>query len=115
MRFETPKEWAGALFPALILTYSGEIDGVGEVWMARSILTGHVAAGATQARAVECLRRTIVGQMRLAAEGGQSFEEWFGAQRPDEPDYVHQYFAQARERGQRINGLAGIPLAVLPA
>ena len=92
-------EWIRAgdvSMPVMILTYEDHMDEVGPIWMARSILTGHVTAGTTEERAKECLRRTVAGSIRLAGQHGKPFDEWFREQRPAEPQYVEQYFRLGR-------------------
>jgi hypothetical protein len=107
----------GAGLPALVLTYVEEVDGVGSVWTARSILTGHVACGTSEERARECLRRTLAGSIGSALRTGRTFEEWFRAQRPDDPRYVDEYFDRARASGQRLFDWPthGLSSAVAPA
>jgi hypothetical protein len=91
-----------ATLPLMILTYEEHVDGLGPVWMARSILTGHVTAGTTSERARECLRRTIAGSIRLAREHGRTFDDWFRGQRPAEPRFVEQYFRCAADVGREV-------------
>jgi hypothetical protein len=91
-----------ARVPVMMLTYEDAVEGAGPVWIARSILTGHVAAGTTDDRARECLRRTIAGAIDLAARHGRSFEEWFRDQQPADPRFVEQYFDCASEVGRRL-------------
>lgn len=98
-------EWlkAGEVsMPLMILTYEERMDEVGPIWMARSILTGHVTAGTTDERAKECLRRTVAGSIRLAGEHGKAFDQWFREQRPAEPQFVEQYFRCAADVGREI-------------
>ena len=109
------KEMGGGL-PALILTYEESMDGVGPVWIARSIVTGHVACGSSEAKAKECLRRTIAGSVALAKKHGMTLDEWFRQQRPDESRHVEEYFRRARAGGQHIEPSdIGLSVAVAPA
>ncbi len=98
-------EWLGAgdvSMPLMILTYEDHMDEVGSIWMARSILTGHVVAGTTEERAKEGLRRTIAGSIKLAGEHGKPFDEWFRERRPAEPQFVEQYFRCATDVGRHV-------------
>jgi hypothetical protein len=104
------------ILTALILTYEQEIDGVGSVWVARSIVTGHVACGSSETSAKECLRRTIAGSVAMAKRHGKTFDEWFREQRPDESPHVEEYFRRARAGGQRIElSDFGCSVSVAPA
>jgi hypothetical protein len=98
-------EWISAgdvSMPLMILTYEDHMDEVGRIWMARSILTGHVTAGTTDERARECLRRTVAGSIELAKRYGKPFDEWFREQRPAERQYVEQYFRAAADKGREV-------------
>jgi hypothetical protein len=98
-------EWvdAGSVrMPVMILTSEDHMDEVGPIWMARSILTGHVTAGTTEERAKECLRRTVAGSIELAQRYGKPFDEWFREQHPAEPQYVEQYFRCAADVGREV-------------
>jgi hypothetical protein len=102
-------EWidAGSVrMPVMILTYEEEMDEVGPVWIARSILTGHIAAGTTEARAAEFLRRTVAYSIQVAAKHGKTFDQWFCEQRPAEPQLVEQYFRCAAEVGRAVDWTA---------
>ncbi len=99
-------EWvdAGTLrMPVMILTYEEEMDEVGPVWIARSILTGHIAAGTTEAKAEEFLRRTIAYSIERAGKHGKTFGQWFREQRPAEPHFVEQYFRCAVDVGRNLD------------
>jgi len=113
-------EWveAGSVrMPVMILVYEDRIDEVGSVWIARSILTGHLAAGTTAARAKECLRKTITGCIELAGRHGKVFDRWFAEQKPADPRFVEEYFQCASEvgRGVEWSPLGGATIAMAPA
>ncbi len=113
-------EWVEAgksRLPLLVLTYEDEIESVGPVWMARSILTGHVAAGITEARARKCLRLTVQRSIEIALEAGRSLTEWFLGQKRAEPEYLRQYFAQAAAAGERVDWslYGGTTIAMAPS
>lgn len=88
--------------PLMVLTYEDHIDEVGPIWMARSILTGHVVAGTTEERAKEWLRRTIAGSIELAGRYGKPFDEWIRERHPAEPEFVEQYFRCAISVGRDL-------------
>ncbi len=99
-------EWVEAgksRLPLLVLTYEDEIESVGHVWMARSLLTGHVAAGTTEARARKCLRLTIQRSIEIAHAAGRSLSEWLLGQKRADPEYLRQYFAQAAAAGEGVD------------
>ncbi len=99
-------EWVDAgnvRMPVMILTYEEEMDEVGPVWIARSILTGHIAAGTTEPRARDFLRRTIVYSIEVAQRHGKAFDQWFREQRPAEPQFVEQYFCCAADAGRSVD------------
>jgi hypothetical protein len=93
---------AGIRMPVLILIHEETMDEVGPVWMARSIMTGHVSAGSDPARARACLLRTVAGSFELAARHGKTYAQWFADQRPAEPRYVEEYFQCASEVGRDV-------------
>jgi len=99
-------EWVEAgksRLPLLVLTCEDEMEGVGCVRMARSILTGHVAAGTTEARARKCLRLTVQRSIEIALGSGRSLAEWLPLQRSVEPEYLSRYFAQAVAVGESVD------------
>jgi len=113
-------EWVEAgksRLPLLVLTYEDRIDSVGSVWMARSILTGHVAAGTTEETARKCLRLTVQRSIGIALDGGRSLSDWFGGQKRAEPEYLRQYFAQAAAVGETVDwsDSGGTTIAMAPS
>lgn len=113
-------EWVEAgksRLPLLVLTYEDEIESVGSVWMARSILTGHVAAGTTEAKARKCLRLTVQRSIEISLETGRSLTEWLRGQRRAEPEYLRQYFAQAAAVGETVDWSesGGTTIAMAPS
>lgn len=68
------------------------------MWIARSVTTGHVAHGRTEASALEGLRTGINALLALAHEEGVSPLEWHAAQTPD-PRYQGA-FDSAERRGR---------------
>ena len=65
----------------------------------------------------KCLRRSIAASIDLAARHGQTFDDWFRKQRPDEPQYVQEYFTHAAVVGQGVDwaSFGGNTVAVAPA
>lgn len=113
-------EWIEAgqsRLPLLVLTYEDEIESVGPIWMARSILTGHVAAGTTEARAKKCLRLTVQRSIEISLGAGRSLAEWLPEQRSAEPEYLRQYFAQAATVGESVDWsrYSGATIAMAPS
>ena len=96
-------EQGNSRLPLLVLTYEDEIESVGPVWMARSLLTGHVAAGTTEARARKCLRLTIQRSVEIALAGGRTLNEWFLAQKRAEPEYLRRYVEKAAAAGEDVD------------
>jgi hypothetical protein len=77
------------------------------MWIARSVTTGHVAHGRTEASALEGLRMGIHGLLTLAHEEGVSPWAWRAAQTPD-PRYRGAFEdAERRGRLERLPGEAG--------
>lgn len=103
--------------PLLVLTHEDEIECVGPVWMARSILTGHVAAGITEARARKCLRLTVQRSIEIVLGAGCSHSDWLHGQKPAEPEYLRQYFTEAAEAGERVDWSrhGGTTIAIAPS
>jgi hypothetical protein len=60
----------------------------GTTWVARSVLTGHVAEARTSDDAVVNLQRTVDSCLYLAGELGQSPREWYEAQVPAAPEHL---------------------------
>ncbi|MFI5402837.1 MAG: hypothetical protein ACHQ1G_07875 [Planctomycetota bacterium] len=71
-----------------ILTYREESKRWGVSWTARCVLTGGIAEGTTEERAIENLRRGIDAAIWMAAKFGMSPREWYETQEPDEPKYL---------------------------
>jgi hypothetical protein len=71
--------------------------GTGTMWFARSVTTGHVAHGRTEASAVEGLLAGIDALLALAHREGISPLEWHAAQTPDPQCQVA--FDSAEQRG----------------
>ncbi len=63
---------------------------MGPSWIARSVLTGHVAEAKTADAAIEHLRRAIDAAIVTAVRLGLSLEEWYRQQESD-PGQVLRY------------------------
>lgn len=63
----------------------------GKSWIGRSILTSHVSESRTAEGAVDCLAAAIDAAIHVAKEYGFSAQQWYEAQRPDEPKYVRMF------------------------
>lgn len=103
--------------PLMVLTYDEEVEGIGRVWMARSILTGHVASGSTEAKARKCLRLTVKRSIELSRAAGHTLREWFDSQTRAEPEYVKRYFEQAADAGKEVDwsSYGGTTVAMAPS
>ena len=88
--------------PVLVLVYEEQLEEPGDVWMARSILTDHVSAGTTPARARECLKRTVEGSFALAAEHGKSYDQWWAEQRHADSRFVAEFVRCASAVGRDV-------------
>jgi len=85
------------VLPIHLLVHPDLLDGVGEIWIARSVLTGHIAHADTPAAAVEHLQAALEGALRAALRHGQSPLEWLTKQVPDEARYIEEYRGLARK------------------
>ena len=63
----------------------------GEHWRAHSVSTGHVGESATEQGALKNLTRAIDAAIHIAKSFGQSVQEWFAQQDPNEPKYVRLF------------------------
>jgi len=73
------------------LVYREESERWGAIWTARSVLTGHVAEGQTPDSAVGNLQRSLDASIYMARELGQSPQEWYAAQEPDEVEHLTSF------------------------
>lgn len=73
----------------------------GTSWMARSVLTGHVAEARDPDEAVENLQRTVDSCLYLAGTLGQSAREWYEAQEPAAPEYLTAFIRLGSEALQK--------------
>jgi len=71
-----------------ILVYREESPRWGVSWTARCVLTGGIAEGRTEERAIENLRRGVDAAIWMAAKLGMSPREWYETQGPDEPKHL---------------------------
>lgn len=113
-------EWVEAgsdRLPLLVLTYEDEIETVGPVWIARSVLTGHIAAGTTEARARKCLRLTVQRSVEIAFRAGCSHAHWLHGQGRAEPEHLRLYFAEAARAGAKVDWslCGGSTIAMAPS
>ena len=97
MKLRMERTHETTILPFHFLVYQERLDGVGEVWIARSVLTGHIAHADESATAVEYLQAAIEGALRAALRFGQSPLDWLTKQIPDEARYIEEYRRLARE------------------
>jgi hypothetical protein len=71
-----------------LLVHREESPRWGVSWTARCVLTGGIAEGATEARAIENLRRGVDAAIWAAAKFGMSPREWYESQEPDDPRHL---------------------------
>ena len=76
-----------------VLTFFILVYRSGEYWYARSVLTGGVAEGATQERAIRNLLTSVDFAIEIADREGFTAEEWYKAQvaRVSEDKYLVMY------------------------
>jgi hypothetical protein len=78
------------------LVYREESARWGPTWIARSVLTGHLAEARTSEAAVDALEKTIDAAVSMALELGQTPEQWYACQPTDERRYVAEFCGLAR-------------------
>ena len=71
-----------------VLVYREESPRWGVSWTARCVLTGGIAEGTTEVRAIENLRRGVDAAIEVAARFGMSPQEWYDTLEPDNPKYL---------------------------
>ena len=88
----------------------------GEIWLGRSVRTGHVSESRTSSGAVNNLMRAIDVEIEMAAADGLSPRQWYDSQKADDPKYVRMFFdAIARKNPDRKKSPAHGGDAVLRA
>lgn len=79
------------VLPFAFLVYREDSERWGGTWIARSVLTGHLAEARTEDGAVANLQRAIDAAVFMAASMGQTPRQWYEAQEMDESEYVAMF------------------------
>jgi hypothetical protein len=79
------------VLPFAFLVYREDSERWGGTWIARSVLTGHLAEARTEDAAVANLQRAIDAAVFMAADMGQTPRQWYEAQEMDESEYVAMF------------------------